>query len=155
LDSCQALARKNHPLLRQLGLIDQLSQSRQENIRVSNLPQFDFTARASWQSDVTKINFSIPGFTGPEPLSKDQYKAYVDIKQKLFDGGVAKKRQELEEADRQVSQMQTETELYKIKETVNTLFFNMLVIQENKRIVALKKETLDARIKIVLIRTGS
>jgi len=149
LDSCQSMARRNHPLLRQAGIIDQISKLRQQNIQVSNLPQFDLTARASWQSDVTKLALSIPGFAGPEPLSKDQYKAYVDIRQKLFDGGVAKKREELEEADRLVSKQQNETELYKIKETVNTLYFNALIIQENLRIVDLKKETLDERIKIV------
>lgn len=149
LDSCQSMARKNHPLLRQAGIIDQISELRQQNIEVLNLPQFDLSARASWQSDVTKLALKIPGFAGPEPLAKDQYKAYVDIKQKLFDGGVAKKREELEEADRMVSRQQNETELYKIKETVNTLYFNALLIQENLRIIDLKKETLDERIKVV------
>ena len=149
LDSCQSMARKNHPLLRQAGIIDQVSELRQQNIEVLNLPQFDLTARASWQSDVTKLALNIPGFAGPEPLSKDQYKAYVDVKQKLFDGGVTKKRVELEEADRLVSKQQNETELYKIKETVNTLYFNALIIQENLRILDLKKETLAERIKIV------
>jgi len=149
LDSCQSMARRNHPLLRQAGIIDQISELRQQNIQVLNLPQFDLTARASWQSDVTKLALKIPGFAGPEPLSKDQYKAYVDIRQKLFNGGAAKKRGELEEADRLMSKQQNETELYKIKETVNSLYFNALIIQENLRIVDLKKETLDERIKIV------
>ncbi len=149
LDSCQSLARKNHPILRQLGIIDQISGLKQQNIQALNLPQFDFTARASWQSDVTKVGLNIPGFPGIEPLSKDQYKAYIDIKQKIFDGGMAKQREQLEEADRLVSRQQKETELYKIKETVNSLFFSILVLQENKKIVNLKKETLESRIKIV------
>ncbi|MEI6677622.1 MAG: TolC family protein [Mariniphaga sp.] len=149
LDSCQAMARKNHPLLRQAGIIDQISELRQQNIRTLNLPQFDLSARASWQSEVTQLALKLPGFAGPEPLSKDQYKAYVDIKQKLYDGGVAKKRQELEEADRLISKQQNETDLYKIKETVNLLYFNVLILQENLQIIELKKSTLDERIKIV------
>jgi len=149
LDSCQSMARRNHPLLRQAGIIDQISELRQQNIQVLNLPQFDLTARASWQSDVTKLALSMPGFAGPEPLSKDQYKTYVDIRQKLFDGGVTKKKEELEQADRLVSKQQNETELYKIKETVNSLYFNALIIQENLRIVDLKRETLGERIKTV------
>ena len=103
LDSCQSMARRNHPLLRQAGIIDQVSELRQQNIQTLNLPQFDLTARASWQSDVTKLAIKLPGFAGPEPLSKDQYKAYIDIKQRIYDGGVAKKSKELEEADRLVS----------------------------------------------------
>ena len=149
LDCCQSMARRNHPLLRQAGIIDEISALRQQNIQVSNLPQFDLTARASWQSEVTKIALNLPGGAGPEPLSKDQYKAYLDIRQKLYDGGVEKKREALEEADRLVSRQQNETDLYKIKETVNTLYFNALIIQENLRIVDLKKETLNERIKTV------
>lgn len=149
LDSCQSMARKNHPLLRQAGIIDQISELRQQNIGTLNLPQFDLSARASWQSDVTKLVIKTPGFAGPEPLSKDQYKAYLDIRQKLFDGGAAKKREELEEADRLVSRQQNEIDLYKIKESVNALYFNTLIIQENLMIIELKKGTLDQRIKLV------
>lgn len=149
LDSCQSLARKNHPLLRQAGIIDEISQLRQQNIQALNLPQFDLTGRASWQSDVTKVSLGNPGFAGPKPLSKDQYKAYLDIKQKIYDGGIAKTQAELEEEDRMVSRQQIETELYKINEIVNTLYFNALIIQENLKIVDLKKETLDANIKTV------
>jgi outer membrane protein TolC len=149
LDSCQSMARKNHPLLRQAGIIDQISELRQQNIDVLNLPQFDLSAKASWQSDVTKLALKTPGFAGPEPLSKDQYKAYLDIRQKIYDGGIAKKRKEMEETDRMVSKQQNETELYKIKETVNTLYFNILIIQENLQIIRLKKETLNERIKII------
>jgi outer membrane protein TolC len=149
LDSCQSMARKNHPLLRQAGIIDQISELRQQNIGTLNLPQFDLSARASWQSDVTKLTLAVPGFAGPEPLSKDQYKAYIDIRQRIYDGGVSKKSKELEEADRLVSKQQNETELYKIKETVNTLYFNALIIQENLKIVNLKRETLDEQLKMV------
>jgi len=155
LDSCQSMARKNHPLLKQAGIIDQISELRHQNLQVLNLPQFDLTVRASWQSDVTKMVLNIPGVTGPQPLSKDQYKAYVDIRQKLFDGGVAKTRAELEEADRLVSKQQNETDLYKIKETVNTLYFNILIIQENLRIIDLKKSTLEERIKIFSSAVGN
>ena len=61
LDSCQSMARNNHPFLRQAGIIDEISQLRQQNIQTLNLPQFDLTARASYQSDVTNLIFKIPG----------------------------------------------------------------------------------------------
>ena len=150
LDSCQSMARRNHPLLRQAGIIDQISELRQQNIETLNLPQFDLTAKGSWQSDVTKLTMKLPPTISlPQPPSKDQYKAYVDIKQRIYDGGVAKKSKALEEADRLVTRQQNETELYKIKETVNTLYFNALLIQENLRIVSLKRETLVEQIKTI------
>lgn len=148
LDSCQSMARRNHPLLRQAGIIDQISELRQQNIETLNLPQFDLTAKASWQSDVTKLALKLPASIAmPTPLSKDQYKAYIDIRQRIYDGGVARKSKELEEADRLVSRQQNETELYKIKESVNALYFNVLIIQENLKIVNLKSETLVEQIK--------
>ena len=147
LDSCQNLARKNHPLLRQAGIIDQLSELKQQNLETNSLPQFDLVAKASWQSDVTKLVLKTPGFAGPTPLSKDQYKTYVELKQRIYDGGVTKKSKEVEEADRLVSKQQNETELYKIKETVNTLYFNALIIQQQLEIVNLKRSTLAEQIK--------
>jgi outer membrane protein TolC len=146
LDSCQMMARQNHPLLVQAGLIDHISALRQNNLSVSNLPQFDLSARASWQSDVTRVNLGIPGVKGPEPLPKDQYKVYVEMRQKIYDGGITKNRKLLEEADRKISRQQLETELYKIRESVNVLFFNVLIVSHNVKIVALKKEVLDKKI---------
>lgn len=156
LDSCQSMARKNHPLLRQAGILDKLSELRRQNIQTLNLPQFDLNVRASWQSEVTRLDLKAPGFNGPEPLSKDQYKAFVDIRQKLYDGGVSKTRVALEEADRLISKQQLETELYKIREVVNTLYFNALIVNENLVIIHLKKSTLDERIKTVdsAVRNG-
>jgi outer membrane protein TolC len=146
LDSCQSLARQNHPLLVQAGLIDHISELRQSNLSVSNLPQFDLTARASWQSDVTRVSLGIPGVQGPKPLPKDQYKVYVEMRQKLYDGGITKSRKLLEEAERKISRQQLETELFKIRESVNSLYFNVLLLDQNLRIVSLKKEVIDKKL---------
>ncbi|MBN2787506.1 MAG: TolC family protein [Paludibacteraceae bacterium] len=148
LDTCQLLARQNHPLLKQAGVIDELYTLRNKSVNAGNLPQIDFSGRASYQSDVTAIELKIPGFNMPE-LSKDQYKIYVDVKQKIYDFGVTRKRKGVEIADRNINIQQNEVELYKIKETVNTLFFNALALQENNNILMLKRQSLDERIKIV------
>ena len=148
LDSCQCWARQNHPLLKQAGVIDQISALHQKSIGAGNLPQIDLTGRASYQSDVVNIPISIPGMN-LKGLSKDQYKLYVDIKQKLYDGGISKSRKEVEEVDRRISQQQNETDLYKIRESVNTLYFQALTLDENKQILELKKQMLDERIKIL------
>lgn len=148
LDTCQLLARQNHPLLKQAGVIEELYTLRNKSVNASNLPQIDFSGRASYQSDVTAIELKIPGFNMPE-LSKDQYKIYVDVKQKIYDFGLTRKRKGVEIADRNINIQQNEVELYKIKETVNTLFFNALALQENNNILMLKRQSLDERIKIV------
>lgn len=148
LDSCQSWARQNHPLLKQSGVIDEISALKQKSVESGNLPQIDLTGRATYQSDVTKLMITLPG--GPlRELSKDQYKLYIDIKQKLYDGGISKSRKAVEEVDRKISQQQKETDLYKIKETINLLYFQSLTLQENKRILELKKQMLNERIAVV------
>lgn len=148
LDSCQSWARQNHPLLKQSGVIDEISALKQKSIESGNLPQIDLTGRATYQSDVTKLMLTLPGVSLRE-LSKDQYKLYIDIKQKLYDGGISKSRKAVEDVDRKISQQQNETDLYKIKETINMLYIQSLTLQENKRILELKTQMLDERIAVV------
>lgn len=148
LESCQEWARQNHPLLKQSGVIDNLSALRNQSIGATNLPQIDLTGRATYQSEVTKLSLPLPGFTAPD-FAKDQYKLYVDVKQKLYDFGMTSNRRKVEEADRKVVQQQNETDLYKVKETVNSLFFQALMLQENERIANLKIDLLKERLKVI------
>jgi len=148
LDSCKDWAKQNHPILKQSGVIEEISALKQKSIESTNLPQIDLTGRATYQSDVTKLLISNPNFNLRD-LSKDQYKLYIDIKQKLYDGGISKSRKAVEEADRKISQQQKETDLYKIRETVDLLYFQSLTLQENKHILELKKQMLDERIAVV------
>lgn len=148
LDECQQLARQNHPLLKQAGVIEELYNLRTKSVNASNLPQIDLSGRASYQSDVTSLSIPVPGFKSPE-FSKDQYKIMLDIKQKLYDFGTTKNRKQAELVDKCVSQQQNEVDVYKIQETVNSLYFNALSIQENIRILTLKKQSLSERIAIV------
>ncbi len=147
LDSCQSWARQNHPLLKQAGVIDDLSAIKQKSIASVNLPQIDLTGRVTYQSDVTRIPISLP--VPVKEMSKDQYKLYIDVKQKLYDFGLNKNRKVVEEADRKISQQQNETDLYKIRETVNALYFQSLTLQENKRILNLKKQMLEERVAVL------
>lgn len=145
---CQDWARQNHPLLKQSGVIDKIASLRTQSVTSSNLPQIDLTGRAQYQSEVTKIAIPVPGIQLQE-LSKDQYKLYIDIKQKIYDFGATSQRKNIEESDKRVSQQQLETDLYKVRESVNSLYFQGLVLQENEKIIQLKAEQLDARIKVV------
>ncbi len=155
LDECQQLARKNHPMLKQAGVINELHQLRIKSLNSSNLPQIDFSGRASYQSDVTTFDISIPGINIPE-FSKDQYKIALDVRQKIYDFGANKNQKELEGNNRNIDSLQNEVELYQIKETVNTLYFNVLSINQNEAILNLKKNTLEEQLKVVgsAVRNG-
>ncbi len=147
LSECQQKARENHPLLKQAGVINELYSLRVKSVGSSNLPQIDLNAKASYQSDVTSISIPMLGIENEQ--SKDQYKVYLDIKQKIYDFGVTSGRKDVEKADYEINQQQNEVDLYKIKETVNSLFFNIMALQENNFILNLKRQSLNERMKIV------
>lgn len=147
LSECQQKARENHPLLKQAGVINDLYSLRVKSVGSSNLPQIDLNAKASYQSDVTSISIPMLGIENEQ--SKDQYKVYLDVKQKIYDFGATKGRKNIEKADYEVNQQQNEVDLYKIKETVNSLYFNIMALQENNYILDLKRQSLNERMKIV------
>ena len=109
-------ARVHYPLTRQKNLVAQTALLSIDNLRKGYLPQININGQASYQSDVTRINVSFPGVT-VEPMSKDQYKLSADISQVLYDGGMIKKQQELQQLNAAVEDQKLEVELYKLKET--------------------------------------
>lgn len=144
LNDCQHWARETHPLLKQKELFGKASDLKQANNRTAGLPKLLLNAQATYQSDVTKIDIQVPGVTIPE-LAKDQYKVYLDARQNIWDGGLVKANEILEEVQNQANQQEVEVELYKMQEQVNELFFSSFILQENLNILERKKETLEAR----------
>lgn len=144
LEQCQEWARENHPVLRQSELYRQMLDLKNASNATSYLPQMSLNGQASYQSDVTKIGISLPNMTLPT-VDKDQYKLYLDLRQTIWDGGITKARQLLNETENAGNQQQVEVELYQIKENVNRFFFSSFFIQENIEILSQKTATLTER----------
>lgn len=148
LEQCQTWARENHPVLKQLGLYQQILDLKNENNATSFLPQVNLNGQATYQSAVTKIGISLPGMNIPS-VDKDQYKFYLDFKQTIWDGGLSKAKELINNAENAGNLQQTEVELYQVKEKVNQFFFTSFLIQENLKILEKKTETLAERRKIL------
>lgn len=148
LEQCQNWARENHPTLKQLDLYQQILDLKNENNATSYLPQVNLNGQATYQSDVTKIGISLPNMKIPT-VDKDQYKFYLDLKQTIWDGGLSKAKELLNNAENAGNLQQTEVELYQVKEKVNQFFFTSFLIQENLKIMETKTETLNERRKLL------
>ncbi len=148
LEQCQNWARENHPGLKQLDLYQQILGLKNENNATSYLPQINLNGQATYQSDVTKIGISLPNMKIPT-VDKDQYKFYLDLKQTIWDGGLSKAKELLNNAENAGNLQQTEVELYQVKEKVNQFFFTSFLIQENLKILDKKTETLNERRKLL------
>jgi outer membrane protein TolC len=148
LDDCYTWASSNYPVAKQRGLIKQNTALSINTLEKNLLPQIELNAQGSYQSEVTTFALDIPGVKGPTPLSKDQYKATLDVKQVIWDGGVIAMQKKVLGASEQVETQRIEVEIAKLKERVNALYFNILQADANAEILqSLKKDLATRKIK--------
>ncbi len=127
IEECYDKAEANYPLIKQYGLIEKSRDYNVANAGKGYLPQVQFSAKATYQSQVTQIPITIPGIKG---LKKDQYGATVDINQSIWDGGSIKAQKENITTQAEIEKKNLEVSLYSIRERVNQLFFGILLYDE-------------------------
>jgi len=127
IDECQAKARENFPLIKRYDLIKKSQEYTLSNAGKGYLPQFALMGKASYQSDVTSLPISLPGIEVPS-LPKDQYNAYIDVSQTIWDGGAIRAQKKIANSNAKVEQQQVDVDLYAIQNRVNQLFFGILLL---------------------------
>ncbi len=146
IEDCYQLARQNYPLVKQRELILRSKEYTVENATKAYLPQVTLNGQATYQSDVTQLPVKIPGMNIPS-LNKDQYKLYGEINQTVFDGGIIQQQKRMQEANAQVEEQKLEVELYKLQDRVNQLFFGLLMIDAQLKIIELNKDDIQSGIR--------
>ena len=151
LDFCQQKALENYPLIKQKDLLNKTSELKLFNIAKAYLPQLSLNGQATYQSEVTELPIHIPGMEIPS-LYKDMYKATFDVSQVIYDGGLTSAQKKLEALSLQSELQNVETELYKIKDKINTIYFSIVALQENKKLLLILKE--DIKNKLARVESG-
>jgi len=136
LQYCQTEAFNNYPLLKNKSLLQNTSDLKVRNVNTNRLPQINLNGQATYQSDAIDITLPLPGGqTRSISQSKDQYKATLDVNQLLFDGGTTRYQRQLEIAALNSDLQQVDVDLFKIKEQVNNVYFLLLSLQANRRLL--------------------
>lgn len=148
LDQCLSAAMKNSPLSAQNELYAGASDLQQKNINISKLPQLNANGQATYQNEVVGLPFSMPGVVKPV-IPKAQYKLSVDANQLIYDGGATQAQVSVEDFNRQISQLNNDAELYKIRERVNQLYFGILLSDLNAVVTGNTINDLDTRLQKV------
>ena len=128
LDSCQYYARQHFPLLKSLALIQENKSLETEHLNNSLRPVIQIGGQATYQSEVTRLPFMIPG-TIINPLSRDQYKVFTDISQSITPLFQKKEKEQLIAAQTIFQQKKTEIEIYKLREVVIQTYFGLLLLE--------------------------
>lgn len=148
LKDCYNLVTKNYPLAKQSQLYEKQNLLDIEVIKTEKLPQFDFSAQATYQSDITQMPVKIPNIS-IEPPNKDQYKATISVNQLIYDGGMVNASTHVKSDELKTQQKQVEVTLYQLKKRVNQLYFSILLIQEKKNLLTAKKNQLSSKLEEV------
>ncbi|SEL91101.1 TolC family protein [Parapedobacter koreensis] len=127
LQESHALAIANYPMIKQHDLIAKSAQYAIEQAHTGYLPQININGQATYQSAVTQIPLQIPGIDVPS-LSKDQYKLFGEVNQRLYDGGSIRLQKEAIEANAAVEEQALEVQLHDLKQRINQLFFGVLLL---------------------------
>lgn len=146
LTDCYALANKNYPIAKQIGLLQQKFDYEVDALQTGKLPKIDVNAQATYQSEVIGLPATLPGV---QSLNKDQYRATLDVNQLLYNGGTIDANSKLKEAQTKTQQQQIEVSLYQLKTRINQYFFSVLLLQEKTALLLSKKESLTTKIKEV------
>ncbi|MDD2962821.1 MAG: TolC family protein [Bacteroidales bacterium] len=146
LDQVYASARSAFPGIVQKALLVESHQLAIKNLNAVFYPKSQLIASASYQSDVTSLNINIPILTMPA-IPHDSYKAYLDVNQLVYDGGLNSARKEAARVQFQIDDNQVEADFFRIKELLNDLYF--MVISGRKAIhqLELGLDILKARMK--------
>jgi outer membrane protein TolC len=148
LEEAYELAIKNYPITRQKDLIARTSGLNMKSLSSGFWPQVTLSGQATYQSAVTEVPIKIPQFQF-ESLSKDQYRALLDINQAVFDGGNIRSQKSILEQQRLVDEQKIDVEYQKLKERINDIWFSVLFIDEQLKLVGLSQKDIEAVIKKV------
>ena len=158
LQACYDSLYRNFPTARQTDIYKKMIELKIKNINSDYLPTLNLGGQASVQSDVTHLQLQMDP-AGYQAIAKynvkmpvpplDQYKAYLEIGQVIYDGGIIRSRKDLEILSNQSQQKAVEIELYAIRERINSLYFGLMLVRENKVILQNLRTDLGNRIKTV------
>jgi len=146
LEQCYAWASTSSPLAQQKALTITAGNMSEKNQNLKWLPQVDVNAQATYQSAVTSFPAKLPNVTVDE-LSKDQYKATLEIIQPIYDGGIINGQRKLQDINTSIESQRVEVDLYQLRAKVNNYFFTALLMDENIALMKIVQEDLDNNIK--------
>lgn len=137
LSDCYESMMKNYPIAEQSVIYQNIADLKDKSLMTGWLPNPELKAQATYQSDVLELDMdiSLPIDIDLPTVSKDQYKATVDVNQLIYDWGRIKAARQLEEANLNVNQQNVKVELNKIKDQVNKFYFAVLILQKNEELM--------------------
>lgn len=151
LFECYKKAENHHPLQKEISARRRIELLNRGNLNAGWLPGIHLNAGFNYMSDVAELGqvfsslpLSLPGISLPD-MPKDQYKATIDIRQTVFDGGAICAGKKLERASMQTDLKSIQTEIYHVRDQINQLYFSILAQDKNKELMSLLRDEVEQK----------
>lgn len=152
LEECRSKALAHYPEVAQYDLINQSEQYNLCSAARSWIPQISFSGQASWQSAAPTFpeelrTMMLAQGIDLQGIPQDQYKLAIDVQQTLYDGGASKAGKQLSSLQAGEQRLGTEVALSAVQQRVSSIYFSLLLLDEQYSISMGSEELLDANYK--------
>ncbi len=146
LEECLRLSRENYPLIADFENLDKQLDLKLKTLNANYYPKLDASLQYTWQNDVPGLDSPMPGLDIPK-APKQQYKAFIDVQQSIYDGGMTKAAKQLEESRKITEKMGVEVQLFAIRSKVVDSYYLLLTLDEQLKQLEFRKDILTQRLK--------
>lgn len=146
---CFDAVEANHPGSQQKALIDQQTLLKLKNLTTQWYPSVDLSARATYQSDIARIDVDLPFDANFPSPSKDQYQVTLEMGQMIYDGGAVEASRYSEKVEEQVGKQSVEVDLHEVKAQVLEVYFGIMLLEKQKSILQATMDELAKKRKTV------
>jgi outer membrane protein TolC len=77
-------------------------------------------------------------------IPQDQYKIALDVNQAIWDGGTSRANRKLARAEAAEQRLSSDVSIYSLEERINSIFFGILLLDENYATAQSRQELLNA-----------
>jgi outer membrane protein TolC len=149
LDEVLKTAGDHYPSLKQKQLLEESGKENEKILNASLFPAVNVTGQATYQSEVTALD--LPGFPKGIGQKPDNYNIGLEMRFPLTEFGTVETRKELEKAQTSLSVNQVDLDLQNLRVRVTNLVGNILLQQENEKILAVRVRDLDSQRRKVAV----
>ncbi|MDD4373289.1 MAG: TolC family protein [Bacteroidales bacterium] len=139
-------ALKHYAINGQAAIHGEIFDLQSSKINAEWKPQLILNGKASYQSDVTRVEIPIPGFNAPE-IAKDWYQINLDITQTIYDGGMSKQRKAIEEAAMALALKNIDQQRYHFRQQIHNLYYQALLYEQQIKVQQSAVNCLDTLIE--------
>lgn len=149
LEKAYHLAEANYPLIKDAPLLENITEMNLAILKRKRLPTIDLIGVGQVQSENVSIGGADPNSTLNIDVPLESYRTYLDLNFNLFDGGLTKVDKKIEESQLMVNKQSLEVSLRNLKDQVNNLFLNILLLKQQKDLLQISKNDITTNIEIL------